>query len=352
MKLAIVSMLAAVSLTATSLGETAPDLNDSVLVGYQLSTYELVQYNPAGTTLAPFLDRWDYYNAAGLSRDYLFMASDNPQYVWNENAGVSFTGHDDAQITVRLAYSNNGAYFYIKVEDNIWTPYTSWATDCAEIYLDIIPLTQQTSDGWFNPTQWALSPSSKQIQLPFGGSTPAQINIRMYDSATATMKDNLIDNNSAKYDALNWKLVSIDAVHKALELFIPWSQWGMSMPPPNTQSVCFTVGYNDVDDGNPADVKSLHWRGLCDPYCGPNVATWGQIEFGHALECSCGAPPPPAVKSPLVRNHHIPRSVVSTELYSLRGDKIGNSMTSMAGLVIARQTLKDGSGISAVGFNR
>jgi hypothetical protein len=347
MKQIIAILAITISIAALPVGATAPDLNDKILVMYQLSAAQEMQYNPASAALSAFWTTWDTINAAGLRMDYIFMASDNALYAENRTAGISFSGHDDAQLTVRCAYGAKGAYFYIAVEDvGAWTPYTAWQTDCADFYFDIVSKANMDPANFFNPTQWALTIDSKQFQLPFGGTTPAQINFRKYDQGSISIVDLLVDNNSATLDNMSWKLVGVDATHKTIEWFLPWTQWGLTGTPAATARFCFAPGYNDVDDGVESDVKSLRWINLCDPYCAPDMVNWGEIEAGPVFPHRDPLPPINAVNKfnrTLIHN----AAAVSSELYSFRGDKIGGSVSKGTGLVVRRQVLSNGTRVPA-----
>lgn len=347
MKRVIAGLAAALSIAAISYGQTAPDLNDAVLVMYKLSAAQEAMFQPTSTTaVADFWKVWDDSNSAALTKDYVFMASDNPLYAWNRTAGITFAGHDDAQMTVRAAYGANGAYFYLLVEDNIWTPFTGWQTDCADMYFDIVPLSGMTSDIFFDPTASALSFNSKQLQMPYGALTPAQINFRQYSADAIGMVDNLVNNNDPTLDNMSVKVIQLDATHKIMEWYLPYSQWGLTGQPAANTQFCFLPGYNDVDDGIATDVKSLRWQDLCDPYCGVSTAPWGQIEAGPTLGGSDG------IIKKLTRNVNLAKAPISTEMYTLRGDKISTSSSRVAGLVVKRELLANGVKTASMSLGR
>jgi hypothetical protein len=218
-----------------------------------------------------------------LKIDYLFMASDNPVFAESRVIGPFWTGHNDAQMTMRTAYGAKGAYFYIEIEDSgAWTPFTSRETDAAEIFLDIIAKADMGPSQWINPTQWALTPHSLEFQIPFGGATLPQIFWRDFDPG-AVGPGCLVNLNDPYRHYMNWKLVNIDATHKVVEWFLPWATWGLAGIPNAATKFCFEPGYNDVDDGVEADVKMLRWVNMCDPFCAPDLINWGEIQMGPSL---------------------------------------------------------------------
>lgn len=329
---------------------TAPDLNDAVLVMYKLSPTEEAQFNAHDGAVSAFWSKWDMANASALTKDYIFMASDDVKYAWNHDSAKTFIGHDDAQLQVRAAYTDKGAYFYCAVTDNIWTPHSNWGTDVIDFFIDNVPQASVADPvNWFNPTQWALTSNSRELLVPMGGSSISTFGFIRYNDQALSVVGTLPPTvDDPTLDKMTMELVIRDGMHRVSEWFIPWTQWGLTAPPPMGATLAFTCEYNDADS-SVAGIRTLEWIGLCNPYCmPPNAATWGEVEIGPDYDgCACGDWPPYQPK--VINKIREPRpasGVMHSEMYTLRGDRIVGA--GATGLVIQRQIGKNGVRSSAM----
>jgi hypothetical protein len=342
MKHLLHSLMAVLSVTAITAFASSPDLADRVLIMYKLTPEQAASFSATDGALSGFWGEWDSQNAGGLQRDYIDMKSDNATVAWNRCATSPFAGADDAQFELRAAYTDAAAYFYCKVSDNNWVDYTGWATDAVDLYIDALNSTDpsgiQDPANYFNPTQWALTFSSKQIQVGMGSSTPITgYNLRFYDDLAMTVTDHTALFGEATYDGMTMEISSPTTNVKIQEWMVPMSQWGALSTAEGT-TVGFTGGYNDIDNDAPDCVNSLRWVGLCDPYCEPpNPATWGDAEFGPAL----GTGGSKVVPNHFNMNRNAP-IVKKTDFYTVRGEKI-NGSAKAGSLLIKREVLANGN---------
>jgi hypothetical protein len=337
MRRVLAAMVAVVSLTAVVSFATAPNLTDRVLIMYKLDATQAAEFSATDGKLCTFWQQWDSQNGAGLTRDYMAMNSGDAAYAWNRCASSPFAGADDAVVDLRAAYTDQAAYIYCKVTDNNWVDYSGWATDVVDIYLDAMNSTAITDPmNWFNPTQWALTFSTKQIQVGMGSTAAITgYNYRFYDDLAMSITDHAATFGEATYDGMTMEVVAEGTNVKTQEWMIPLTQWGITNTAEGT-NYAFTGGYNDIDNDAPDCVNSLRFVNLCDPYCEPpNPATWGDVELGPALGNGTISVKP---HSNVIKNAPIARK---TDLYTVRGEKINGSYKANS-LIVKRQVLDNG----------
>ena len=337
------TMAGVVVCTAMAMAATAPDINDQVLVMYKLSAQQEAQFNGTDGQLSGFWAQWDALNAGGLTRDYIEMRSDITAVAWSRCATSPFAGADDAQLLIRAAYGANGAYFYCAVVDNQWVEPADWGTDMTDLYIDLFNTSNGLGDplNYFN-TGWSITPSTRQIQVSVGSSTPlSTFNYRYYEELQVDIIDHTVALGDATVDGMTMDLITTDATHRTQEWFIPWAVWGITSQVEGAQ-YGFTGGYNDTDNDAMGCPNSLRWSGLCDPYCAADVSVWGNAQLGPTV----GVLPRGTLRNAGIAKHSV---VKKTDFYTVRGEKISNpSMIRTANLVVKRDVLGNGKVNSAM----
>jgi hypothetical protein len=335
MKRFILTIAGAIAFSAiASFGQTAPNLSDAVLVAYQVPTADADFTSAGATAISSFWGTWDGANASTLGMDIIKMDAGMSAYAQNRCAASAFTGAEDAGIEIRAAYSATAVYLYCAATDNSFVDYVGWQNDVVDIYVDAMNKANGLADAmnYFNPQQWGLTLTSKQIQVGMGGtSLPSVFNYRFYDNLAMTFTDHAESFGDASISGMTMKIVSSGSGKKIQEWYIPFTEFGITETAEGTR-YGFTGGYNDNDNGDAVDcTNSLRWQGLCDPYCAATADTWGELELG---------PTTSAVKMPLKAS--ITRSIAkSTNFYTIRGEKVSGS-TRTAGLVVRHQVLNSG----------
>ena len=331
-----VACVAAASIWAV----TGPDVNDYTLVMYKLGGGD--HYSATDGVLSGFWSKWDNY-----SRDYVSMKSDQSQYLYE--VGPKFQGGDDAGLAVRAAYNEKGVYLYCDVNDNSFVepgaPGT-WGTDVVDLYMDALNKAGLENVENLFGAQWALSTSSKQLQVAMGNTAKvSSFNFRKYDAVDMlTMTNNNVPFGSGiigdcNYDSINCEIITVSATRKIQEWYIPWSQWlgeGGAMPAVGTR-LAFIAGYNDQDGDAAGQTKSLRWREHCDPYCGisKGLPTWGEVEVGDFLD-----PADVGVLKPMVKNQR--NSVAGqAEYFTVRGEKISAARGLKASNLVVKRVLNN-----------
>jgi hypothetical protein len=129
--------------------------------------------------------------------------------------------------------------------------------------------------------------------------------------------------------------IIFDSVYavRTLEWFIPWSQIaGLKDSFPAGTKFGFNILYTDADTGFSSCYNSLVWQGQCDPYCGPDVKYWGNIEIEQTII---------KTRNPFhnpISSHNSFSS--NAEFYTIRGEKISSSsFTKTKSLVVKRDGL-------------
>jgi hypothetical protein len=264
---------------------TQPDVVDRVLILYKLTPAQEAQFTATDNQISPFWNEWPRENTNGFVLDYISMNSSDASYAWNRCPTQPFSGSDDAVMEIRGAYSDKGVYLFIDSRDDSYQDYSYWATDVADIYVDALNSSGVAEPlNWFNPTQWALTFSTREIQVGMGGSLPTSgYNYRYYDDLNMTMTDHFAIFGDRTYDGMTMEIISISSTQKQQEWFIPATQWGITDITEGLR-YAFSAGYNDIDANSTDCINSLRWQGLCDPYCEPpSAATWGDVELGPVL---------------------------------------------------------------------
>ena len=253
------------------------DIVDNKFRIYPLNDQQLAQFSTHDNLISPFWSNWD--NNSSL--DYISMSSAQLQYARNSGSCPFTPNINDAILKAKGCYNSKGVYFYFEAVDNSWRSYQGWWTDVIDVYIDTLPLNLMADKSyWFNPTQWALTKSSRHFQLPVGDAVITLFNMRLYDELAYSITDHALTNDDNAHDSLSIEVVSINSNTRKMEAFIPWSQWGFSRSPIEGQKMAFTIKYNDEDIDRTDCVSSLTWIGLCDPYCEPPSASlWGEIEL-------------------------------------------------------------------------
>jgi hypothetical protein len=258
---------------------------------------------------------------------------------------------------MRAAYTDQALYFWCKITDNNWVDYAGWWTDVVDIYVDAMDATGiQDPINWFNPTQWALTFSSKQIQVGMGATTTITgYNYRFYDDLAMSITDHAATFGEATYEGMTMELVGQGTNVKIQEWMVPITQVSPVNGTTQGASIGFTGGYNDVDNDAPDCTNSLRFVGLCDPYCEPpNPAVWGAAEFGPALggsntnDCIIHTVNPPGLKDISFISR---RPIAKSELYTIRGERLVPSVAHSSSVIyIHRAVLTNGkSSIERVG---
>jgi len=154
-----------------SYGQTAPDLTDRTVVAYMLTADQEAQFDCSDGRTSAFWSEWSTKNAGGtLMLDYIDLTVDNNG--WNR-AAVSFTGSDDAEMIVRLAYGVNGLYVLNTVKDNLFMEAADLGQDACDLMIDNLSSSDIAAglsfEMYVQPSWWTVTYTCKQFQISMGG---------------------------------------------------------------------------------------------------------------------------------------------------------------------------------------
>jgi len=349
---------------------TDVDLNDEILTAYPLSPMDEADFSLTDGNSAFFWEQWN-------DLDHIEMnVNDNAVEGWEP-----FDGPDDAAMVIKAAYSLNGLYLFIKVNDNTWVPpadFSDIGCDAVDLYFD--SRTQEEIKNTPNEemaTPWsnALTKTTKQMLVWMGSN---KVNYHYYNEVTMNWLgvavlggSNVITFEEAQdnYDGLGMEILEETQNVRIQEWFLPWSELGIDINPfpENGMKFAFSGGYNDKDEVASEQSSLLRWL-KHDPWSlgpreNPDDPTSPVIKVG---ECECPQwaleswghiylPFPPIGEGTGVQYFTQKQkmdtqvqstSVVKTEYFTLHGKKIPHhSFRKLRPntMVIERILLSDGS---------
>jgi hypothetical protein len=326
----------------SAVSPSPPDLNDYILVAYQLSPAQSAQFSDTDSRLSPFWEEWGHQNADSLRLDYVHMSSADPAYAWNRST-LGFDGTaEDAQLTAKAAYDSNGAYYCFGVVDNSWTGPADWGEDVVDVFIDNLSSSEiWDMDPLFTIDPWAsiwgsLSFTYREVQVPCGGDTlPAGFEFNYYDDLTWVILDNnvvLFSESKERYDGLCVEVLRMSETVKCQEWFIPWNVYGVGgtggMPAAGRQ-LALVLGYNDSDNDQPGETDALRWKNLCDPWCGQTIDTYGDLEISGI---SLGQTSARRRMNAAMAGE---RETPGAAMFTLRGERVRDTRYS-SGIMVAR----------------
>jgi hypothetical protein len=362
--------------TAVSFGQYGQEPTDRIFVAYKLTAAQEAQFNVATSGASEF---WGLLTGCSAI-DYIYITPQNNGLNRTDGTGPVFTGEDDAQLTVYLAYGDSGLYFYFKVQDNNWVDYQvdcggnpfgctgDWANDAIDFALD--PLAPEVHTLASFPLGNGWTKECAQYQLRFGGSeAPTFMRFNFwdnnYDGAVGVdpikWQNFLFADAAGTYGILNKIVSTADDNIRIQEWLIPWRTVGnpektpVGACPAEGAMISAYFGYNDVDGDavSQANLKELR-TGTGDQMNAIRLDngiqdSWSTILFGPSLttqneSAQCGMA---GVRLPGTAQHQVvDGKIVRTEYYGLNGQRLtvrnGKLMTSPHSVVIERKIFANG----------
>lgn len=270
---------------------------DSVLCAPQLSAAQAATFSAGDSVLSPF---WP--SPADDTWDYLTLVP--PDNCW-QHQRCEFSGADDAQVTVRAAYADDGLYLLCLVRDDDRTecPDTSrYWVEALELYFDTLSSSELWD--WYQELPAGigaavLSYASCIYSLCLGETSPPN-SLRMGygdDSLWVMRFESLTAGELRTRFGVEYEMVLCDTNLTGLEMFIPWA-WYFNHAPESTYAayqlegrlIAFTCGYND-SDSHESEVNTLAWLGGLPWAIGVNH--WGDILLSGEPAASVAGEPMP-----------------------------------------------------------
>jgi hypothetical protein len=268
----------------------SPAGTDSVLVAYRLSADREAGLKGDGV-VSGLWSEW------GSNRDQVLLSV--KCCGWQRDS-AAFAAAADAELVVRAAYGEKGAYLYCEVTDDEWVhAETGWVRDALDMYVDRLSLATlrslDPSDAYMMPGQWTVTKSYAQMAVPVAGGALDSLSYNAYTSRWGHLSETMVGLGSGDGGPFV-DIVELGPNRRAIEWHIPWSLYGNGgmAAPSEGQRAALVIGYNDADGHTKRAPDALRWKNRSDPWkrC-PDPAdpkamspcdSWGEIEFGPAFE--------------------------------------------------------------------
>ncbi|MBD3314815.1 MAG: hypothetical protein GF344_03440 [Chitinivibrionales bacterium] len=310
----------------------SPDQNYYDLIAYRLSPDLEAQFDPSDEKISEFWHLWD--STAHIERDYIELNAEyNGNTLGNEGSTEGFSGEHDARMWVRAAWSPNGLYLYLKVNDDYFAQdaFTrcvtkddgtevcddeitrTWYNDAVDLYFDPHPtqVLYNDEERYFDrPGRYSTTKDMLQIQYQFGEMDVVpetfSYNKMVYNEVLSTYefkseRDFTFERAELEADGLIAEILSaqeeegLSSTEQVMEWFFPWEQvgsgGGVYSPNEGTQ-FAFACGYNDSDPGTDG-YDLLRWIRAGDPFKRTQlskessehdpVEAWGDIVLGRSV---------------------------------------------------------------------
>lgn len=346
-----VGMLCASTLIAAA-SISAYDVNiaDATIYAPTLSASDEDQFHSA-QTVSSFWASWDEKDYAKLDPLTHYHANRNN---FGENDGL------DATLIAKVAAGSKGLYLYFNVVDDVFMlpPANSvrYQFDAVDFMIDSKSFEEIQTQPKLT-TNAGITTTSQQFQMFMGSQSqlPDSMIHNVYDIDNETIQENqmfhLDQMRSEK--AIVVKVAKIDESSRHMEMFIPWANLNIGEAQIETdRRIGFCVGYNDRDDAGDLEA-ALRLKNNADPYGGKTVngveedfsqriLHWGEIVFTQGVTTG-------VKHAPSAKNGTLQAPVVSSEFYTLRGEKISAKAMADIGshsIVVQRSVLKNGAVVS------
>jgi hypothetical protein len=335
------------------------DPADGLLIAYRLTAEQKAAFSATDGVVSPF---WD---SDWADRDFIDMNTVDNSYPGRD----MWDGEGDARITVKAAADAEGLYLYLLVEDNVFvdpiepTSPNVWMYDACDVYIDLLSSTEigeGAPDILAMPDfRRALTFTTLQMIVFMGAAEiPTSIGYRMYDQVFFGWTNfNVIPFAEIPqfFIGMQIEVMRVDQTKKAQEWFIPWNYMGGGIGykgPLANKKFAFTAGYNDMD-GDAGTVNSLRWK-TYDPYAitpeSEGLAideralnSWGDIIMAEDMPDAEGV----SVKRPAFNRSLKHGTVMKTELYNLKGERVlSKSAVMKNSILIERSILSNGKTVS------
>jgi hypothetical protein len=323
---------------------TGVDPADSVLVAYKLTADQSAQFSATDSVVSPF---WSLI--AESDHDYWKLLPSTSAYL--QGAATGFAGDSDAQTVMKAAYDTNGMYFYFRIIDDSWTADTGWQPDKVDLYIDKHPssylnvLDSLTAiDGITRYATGKITQTAQQLWIGMGDSLPLTgFQMNAWDSNSQTFLNTTVDLAAAPK---KMKRVVIDPNTRVLEMFIPWTSYGVggvdtSVPAPMGTLYAISGGYNDLDTGSTAPdcLRILH-NG--DPYLA-DANHWADVELGPMI-----ADFTVRTVNSLHAHATVAGRIVKTEYFTFTGRKVVSPAAGSCKLLVRRDIMANGKAVRSI----
>lgn len=300
------SIAALITLCCASagIGQTTPDIHDTVCIVYRLDSIQESQFGPHDGALAPFWDEWDIRNAQELTLDYIEMIPE----LHAQPGRDYYTGPEDNTLLVKAACGTLGLYLLVEMIDDDFLDRDMGNTD--SIHRDVIELFIDTLSSRENRDLGAavyvglydatLTHTSVQFVLSMGRDRVYDnFRIAYYSPILWSWQPVWVQFAEAEqlFDGMAFETVPLSATRRAQEWFLPWSWVGTGgpaeYPPAQGRRFAFAGGCHDMDSAQEDTVCSLKWKNRGNPWA-PKVDdkyndTWGDLEIGPPLPATVSA---------------------------------------------------------------
>lgn len=291
--------------TGKKISSTAPNPTDSVLVSYGLTAKLERQFASDDNKVS------DFWKLIDADKDVLELTQ---RRNGTEGATFNFVLTHDCNMTVKSAYGANGVYFLFIINDDndvAWDN-TFVGTETEQFYLNfdavdmlldsksIEEMADPDAKDMFMSRGFGLTFTTRQYQIACGKEKERPSGFKRSLSDPWDFYSQYFTFEDAKAQlGMEVENIKLDYFHKAMEVFIPWSEYGggFDSEPAAGTRLAFTAGFNDRDEGehfppgrtsSGGSVKAsnaLRWIGKTDPW-GSNKKPfgWGELELGEMLE--------------------------------------------------------------------
>jgi hypothetical protein len=347
-------LLASVQQTSA---QTAPDIYDTVLVTYKLSSVQEAQFNAHNGALAAFWTEWDTQNASALTRDYIQM---DPAHSAQPGRDY-YTGPQDNTLLIKAAYGQAGVYLLVEMIDDDFLDRNMGNTDtlhrdAIELYIDTMSSAENRAGGssvYIGLYDATLTYTSVQFLLSMGRNQ-VYSNFRMsyYSNSLWSWQDDWtrFDTAEQRYNGMAFETVPVSTTRRAQEWFLPWTWVGQGGPaggmPALGRRFAFAGGCHDMDSLQRDTVCSLKWKNRGNPFGGRVNGqynnTWGDLEMGPPLSSATEAR---RTGQSLGEGGHQSR-IVRTEVWTLDGRLLAGprqAANSHGNLTLLRDVLANGA---------
>lgn len=251
-------------------GTIHTDSNDSDLLVYKLTKAEVAGFNTKDNKVSTFWEKdWS-------GRDYIKIVAKKDTF--SGHKVIADPSHD-ASLMVKAGATSKGLYLLLYVEDNRFVDPGKFGPgqyDACDISFDKMNSAEIKAVPKENYVLFFshFTPSSQQFTVNMGATTwPSKIDYAHYDELFFYWSSEILPYSSlsTSLPAMEIEVISIDAIHKAQEYFIPWNVFGVSGVSGNLSGrrFAFNCSYNDNDGGTDlrsirdhgTDFKSLRWKG-------------------------------------------------------------------------------------------
>lgn len=351
----LISMFCAGSLlTVAGVGAAVTpviDESDHVIYASALTAEQEASFNARDGKISDFWSDWN-------GKDYAKLA---PLTHYHVNRNFFDNGNDDCQLEVKLAAGAAGFYLYCLVTDDqfMMPPFaTASSFDALDFLFDSqspMEIKEQVS-GVFGNSSFFFTSQQYKLFVGDNNTTPTEMGF-VKVNAFAPNWDDVYSIDQLGEMGVKIEILNISSTQKVMEWFVPYAHLmgaGITSIEEGT-SIAFCAGYNDRDAETGDLDCAIRLKGHADPISGIDYEDgseddfaargeyWGEVIFTQSVTVGVNS-------IPALRSSALNGEIVSSEFYTLQGEKIAAKSISEIvnhSIVIQRSVLKNGNVVSA-----